>query len=312
MSIKLIALDMDGTLVDSTHVRISEKNKTILQKCMKEGIHVVFATGRPLNLMKPLAQEIGIRYAITANGSGVWDIIDEKMLIGRTIPAADADKILKLLDNIPGMPVEVYYDGAAHVDKRTWNFDNYQLQPRSFLDERAKYNVFHDNLVADALGHDVEKFNIDGMPCELYDEAVAELRLLVDDDAVCDKTDFKKCEEVKLTESTSNENYKSGGSRRIADNLDIHYNAKYENLEISRADAVKGDALADLCKMLGVMPEEVMAFGDSDNDLSMLEFAGESYAVANATDGVKKACKHVTLSNDDDGVAEAILKTGII
>lgn len=285
MTIKLIALDMDGTLVDSTHVRISEKNKAVLQDCMNAGIHVVFATGRPLNLMKPLAQEIGIRYAITANGSGVWDIIDGKMLIGRTIPSADADKILKLLDSISGMPVEVYYDGAAHVDCRTWNFDDYVLQPRSFLDERAKYNVFHDNLVADALGNEVEKFNIDGMPRDLYDEAVAELRLLVDDDAP---------------------------HRKIADDLDIHYNAKYENLEISRADAVKGDALADLCKMLGVMPEEVMAFGDSDNDLSMLEFAGESYAVANATDGVKKACKHVTLSNDDDGVAEAILKTGII
>lgn len=283
MAIKLIALDMDGTLVDSTHVHISDNNIDALKACMDAGIHVVFATGRPKNLMEPLAKKLGIRYAITANGSGVWDIIEEKMLIGRTIPPKWGDKILMLLGSIEGMPLEVYYDGASHVDSRTWDFSNYVLQPRSFLDEREKYNVFHDDLMADALGKEVEKFNIDGMPRKLFDWTVEELKRLTDEEGM-----------------------------NIADQLAINYNAKYENLEISRLDAIKGDALADLCRMLGICSQEVMAFGDSDNDLSMLEFAGESYAVANASASVKEMCKHLTLSNDEDGVAVAIKEAGVI
>lgn len=70
--------------------------------------------------------------------------------------------------------------------------------------------------------------------------------------------------------------------------------------------ATKGDALRFLCRLCGAQPRQAMAFGDSDNDRPMLE-AGFGVAMANADKTLLQAADYVTLSNDDDGVAAAIL-----
>ncbi|MCL2195293.1 MAG: Cof-type HAD-IIB family hydrolase [Oscillospiraceae bacterium] len=77
-------------------------------------------------------------------------------------------------------------------------------------------------------------------------------------------------------------------------------------LEFVDVKASKGLALAALSEMYGIAPEEMMAIGDANNDISMLEYVGCSVAMANAGDDIKSICKHVTLTNDEDGVAAAI------
>ena len=72
--------------------------------------------------------------------------------------------------------------------------------------------------------------------------------------------------------------------------------------------ADKGNALRELQKILGIRQEETMAFGDNFNDIGMFQQAGESYAVANAADGVKKAAKHVAPSYEENGVLEILRK----
>ena len=59
MNIKLIALDVDGTLVDSSHIYISERNKLALRRCAEQGIEIVLASGRPMALIEPVAKELG-------------------------------------------------------------------------------------------------------------------------------------------------------------------------------------------------------------------------------------------------------------
>ncbi len=77
-------------------------------------------------------------------------------------------------------------------------------------------------------------------------------------------------------------------------------------LEISAAGVTKASTLALLCRRLGVRPADVMAFGDMPNDLPMLEWAGVSYAMADAHPTVVAAADHVAPGNDDDGVARVL------
>jgi hydroxymethylpyrimidine pyrophosphatase-like HAD family hydrolase len=79
-------------------------------------------------------------------------------------------------------------------------------------------------------------------------------------------------------------------------------------MEISAAGVTKGGALSDLCRRLGVTPEEVVAFGDMPNDLAMLTWAGTSYAVANGHESVLAAADHVAPRNSDDGVAVTLAR----
>lgn len=82
-------------------------------------------------------------------------------------------------------------------------------------------------------------------------------------------------------------------------------------LEFSHPRATKGIALQYLAQSLGIEAQEVMAIGDSPNDLDMLEYAGWGVAMANAVQEVRQIARYVTLSNDDDGVAEAIEKLAL-
>ena len=78
------------------------------------------------------------------------------------------------------------------------------------------------------------------------------------------------------------------------------------NMEITAPGVDKGEALKVLCSKLGIDASEVMAFGDADNDLGMLSWAGWSFAMGNGTDKAKAAAKYVTGRNSDSGVAQGV------
>ena len=80
------------------------------------------------------------------------------------------------------------------------------------------------------------------------------------------------------------------------------------NIEINAAGVNKGSGLVSLGRLLGIRREEIMACGDGDNDLLMLKEVGFGVAMANAEEEVKKAADYITLSNEEDGVADAIEK----
>lgn len=76
--------------------------------------------------------------------------------------------------------------------------------------------------------------------------------------------------------------------------------------EIMSGGTTKGSALEKIASNLSLKPSEIIAFGDADNDIEMLQYAGASYAMANATDGAKKGAKYLSNSNDKDGVASTL------
>lgn len=266
MAVRLIALDMDGTLMDESHIHVSARNIRALQGAAALGIHIVLASGRPLALMTDTARELGcVRYVISANGGAVWDLAENRRIVSRAIEPAQAAEILRVLTEYP-IAAEAYCAGKAHVDRRTWRLDRYEKQPPAFLAFRAARNETVEDLAAAVAGRPVEKFNVDGLPRPMAEEILARLE-------------------------------------PIRAGLAVNYIACYDNLEISRSDATKGAALSSLCGRLGIGPEEVMAFGDSDNDVDMLSWAGASFAMKNGEPAAHAAARYQALSNGEDGVA---------
>ena len=95
--------------------------------------------------------------------------------------------------------------------------------------------------------------------------------------------------------------------KRSGSNLaEFHPSFFDTSIEINSATATKGDALTHLCQFLNIPLEDTMAIGDSDNDLTMLEVAGWSFSMRNASPLARQSARFQTLSNEQEGVAHAI------
>lgn len=267
MNVALIALDMDGTLLDANHVDIPPRNRAALQAAAAQGATVVLASGRTMYLLKEAIRTLGVvKYALVSNGAGVWDVEHETWLSHIGMPDAQWRGVLKVLQKY-NVAREVYADGMAYLNHE----DMLGAAKLGFSPEFAKNYVKQvtvvDDVAAAVTDMTIEKIHVFYVNPEIRDDLLAELADL--------------------------------GPMAIA-------NAEPTNLEITALGANKGAALAFLCNQLGLAPEQVMAFGDGDNDLEMLGWAGQSYAMGNGSANAKAAAKHVTGTNRDAGVAQAV------
>ena len=267
--IKLIALDLDGTLLDSEK-RLSERNRAALEKAAAKGVEIVPTTGRFFGMMPEAIRALPfVRYAITVNGAQVYDRETDTALARAEIPVATAIAAMEVLDGF-----DCIYD--CYQENWGWMTDAMQRKAELYAPDAHYLKMIREfrrpvpELKAHlaAKGADVQK-----VMCFARD--AADLPAIQDALAA-------RFPELVLTRSTPN------------------------NVEINHALAHKGEALRRLCDALGFGLEGCMAFGDGLNDLTMVRDAGLGVAMANAAPEVLAAAKHVTLSNDDDGVAAAI------
>ncbi|MBS5938630.1 Cof-type HAD-IIB family hydrolase [Clostridium sp.] len=276
MKIKLIALDLDGTLLDSNGI-ISNKTCDAIKEAIKKGIEIVPATGRNIGLICEEIKVIdGIRYAITSNGAAVIDLREERVIFSNFINSDILKRIIDLIKNYP-IVIELYADGHAYVDKDVfYNPEKYNLNENQI--HLMSYNhILIDNffdLIDESKDINwikcVEKINIPFL-----------------------NEDIKK----KVLKSLSNE----------FDELKITSSGK-DNIEINISSANKGNGLEKLVNILGIRLEEVAAIGDNNNDIEMIERSGLGIAMGNAIDEIKNKADYVTVDNDKNGAAEAIIK----
>lgn len=268
MSIKLIAVDMDGTLLDDDHVTIPEKNITVLRAARDRGVKVALASGRTWSLLTGAAEQLGgLDYALMSNGGAVREIATGRSVYENAMANAQALSIIALLHQ-EGIPFEVYCQGQNYVraaDKllvRRYNMEGYS-------DFFEAHTVYPPDLETALAGRDVEKFNLFYVPREKRSMLEAAVR---------------RTGPVALANSFG------------------------ENLEFGVGGANKGVALQALCAYLGLSPEEVMAFGDAGNDLEMLTWAGWSFAMANGTPQAKAAARYEAPANTEGGVGQMVEK----
>lgn len=271
--IKLVALDLDGTLFDNSS-RISERNLTAIRSITDKGIQVVISTGRPFEGI-PFDQikGTGINYAITANGSGIYEISTGKCLYENAMDEELVTPILNFLLT-RDIHMDAFIGGKGYTpvqcietaQKLTVpsSIKNYIITTRTRLDNILQF--IHEN-----------QLKVQKMTLNFYPAA---------DGTLIDRETVRK-----FLVSNPSITTVCGG---------------YNNLEFTRADANKGVGLRKLAEILGVNPDATMAIGDTENDLAIIEAAGIGVAMGNATDAVKARADYVTTTNTKDGVAAAI------
>ena len=271
--IKLVALDLDGTLFDNSS-RISERNLTAIRSITDKGIHVIISTGRPFEGI-PFDQikGTGINYAITANGSGIYEISTGKCLYENAMDEELVTPILNFLLT-RDIHMDAFIGGKGYTpvqcvetaQKLTVpsSIKNYIITTRTRLDNILQF--IHEN-----------QLKVQKMTLNFYPAA---------DGTLIDRETVRK-----FLVSNPSITTVCGG---------------YNNLEFTRADANKGVGLRKLAEILGVNPDATMAIGDTENDLAIIEAAGIGVAMGNATDAVKARADYVTTTNTKDGVAAAI------
>lgn len=269
MPIKLIAMDMDGTLLDDDHAAVPRRNIDALRAASAMGVKLALASGRTWSLMVGAQEQLGVLdYAILANGAAVRDLAAGKSIYENTIPNALALAITEVLHR-EGLAFEVYCDGQGYVRAS----DREKIMGESLSPAFAQFfdaHTVYPETIAQALaGRGVEKFDVLYVPDAKRQAVRAAVEALGP---------------VALTQ------------------------ALQHNMEFNAVAVNKGAALQALAKHLGLSAGEVMAFGDAENDLEMLSWAGWSFAMENATAEAKAAARHLTGRNSDSGVAQAVEK----
>ena len=276
-AIRVIALDLDGTLLDSAK-RLSEANRAALEYAAAKGALVVPTTGRFFGMMPPAVRDLPfVRYAITINGAQVYDRVADTAIVRDEIPVEMALELMRLLDG---------YDVVYDCYRLNWGWMTESLQAKAadyatdahylkmIREFRRPVPELKAHIAATAAEGDVQKvmlFARNAPEGEAVTKAIAE-------------DVGKRFPSIKVTASTWN------------------------NLEFNIATAHKGNALRRFAEHLGLTLSNCMALGDGMNDLTMIEAAGVGVAMANAHPKVLAAADWVSPSNDEDGVAAAIRK----
>ena len=270
MDIRLIALDLDGTVFDDKK-NISPRTLAAMQAALDKGIAVVPATGRTVDGVPTQFLYLpGVRYALTSNGATVADLQTGETLVSQCFDPRQAAELYDLLEPFGGQ-FSLFLDGKSY-STRAGLEDSMQFVPENLREYIRSSRIIVEDMQQAIRDHAdrVEKFSILYPTLAVRDaawQAVAE-----------------RFPDMEITTSLAC------------------------NLEVNAPGVSKGTGLLALARVLGLTPAQVMACGDSGNDLTMIELAGLGVAMGNATEPVKAAAKVVTQDNNHDGVALAIEK----
>ncbi len=269
MPIKLIATDLDGTLLQRDGRSVAQKDIDALRAASEKGVYVVIATGRTWTVLSHIAGQLfKTDYAIISNGASIYNVSKQEYDVVNEVPFEMWSPIYSDLTK-NGAGFEVYNRGRSYIDEsRLVDFDSPHIHPKVVASLREHLNPV-DNILDFLDGKSIEKIHVLHIPSSNYGAVYG----------------------------------------RLSSNPNISLtNSLPKNVEINGAGTGKGAALEKLCTGLGITSDEVMVFGDAENDLDMLRWAGWSFAMDNASDDIKQAARYITLPNTQNGVASAIHK----
>lgn len=277
MGYKLIALDVDGTILTSRRT-IAEPTRRAVQRAMREGLRVTLATGRAFPSALSIARQLGLAGTplVTHDGAYVADPVTGAVLHHDPIPVQLAAQAAGELQEA-GLTVSVLYPDLLVSNTRVRNLSWRLLHPRywSLVGLLVKEAMVYRHLYGGDLGEYVKRRGDD--PPKFYVEGSA------------------------------------GSIRRAYETLSARFDgalrftpAGSEAMEVTAAGVSKATGLQALSAALGIDPSEVVGIGDNYNDAEMIRTAGLGVAMGNAPEPVRSLARVVTRTNDEHGVAYAI------
>ena len=285
---KLVAVDLDGTLLNQ-YGDVTENTKRVIKNVMRKGIQVVLASGRSIDSIQNISNEIGAsRYIVAGNGAVLYDIEEQKNLYENYIPIEKAKKIIDICEEN-----SIFYN--IYTNKK-------------IVTKNLRYNVLYyykENLKKT----DRKKTNIDIVDSiqdyvkNMRDEKIMKI-FICDETAAVFNSIMKKFEEVPNVETLD----VSHMSRKVIKNGTLEFPIEYYYTEISMKNVDKWNAIEFLINKMGINKDEVIAIGDNMNDKKMIEEAGLGITMEGSTPAVADIANYVTADNNNEGVAKALEK----
>ena len=271
MAVKLIAMDIDGTLLDSRW-EVPEANRQAIAEAVARGIEIVLVTGRRFDFARPIAEQLPPELTLIINNGALIKSRDGTTHVRHLLSRETARKVLEATPQ--------FRNGAAVVFDRPR--ERQVIYERLDWDDPARRSYFQRNReflaeispLEDCLDEDPIQVMFSG-PVGPMREARSVLRAMPAADEFT----------LAFTE---------------------YPDRNFTILDVIRRGCTKGAALEEWARRRGIQREEVMAIGDNWNDREMLEFAGLPIVMGNSVSELKSLGWSVTLTNDEGGVAQAI------
>lgn len=262
---KIIALDIDGTLLNSKG-QISPRTKKALEEALSKGNIVVIVSGRsPKGVLKYaeiLKLDLYDGLLSNYNGARITNYKTQKILFNHTLELDDLRELLEFSENID-INYTIYYDGKCYTN----SMDTYKLE-----ETRAKNNmeiIYNKNL----------SYEIDFKPNNV----------------------LFACHPDKIKEPIKKIYDKFSDRFTLVKSTSYYY-------EVMPKGVSKGESLLEIANYYNIPMSDIIAFGDEDNDLSMIKDAGVGVVMANGSESMLKQADYITLSNDEDGIADYLEK----
>lgn len=279
--IKLVASDLDGTIIDKNNY-IYENNFKAIEDLNKNNMNFVICTGKTYPITKRMCSKINASYGIFGNGSQIIDLKTGKEIYKNLLSKNDVISCIKIAKSNK-LHVHVYTDKEVISEELLYlDLRNYKLQTS------AKLEPFMEFKIVDDIEKYIAQNNID--VCKLVISSNTSTETI--------KTQIENTLPVSATTIKKFGIYK-----------DMVINKEYEYLDITPKNVNKNTALQFLGNYLKIKTDEMLTIGDNLNDFEMVKNAGIGVAVANAYDELKQVANYTTSSPvEKGGFAEAIYK----
>ncbi|MCR4430936.1 MAG: Cof-type HAD-IIB family hydrolase [Tepidanaerobacteraceae bacterium] len=281
---KLIALDIDGTLITS-HYTITRRTRKALRDAMDAGMRVTIATGRFYHSARHIARSIGINAPLVCNdGALIKDISTGKTVFFKPLPMDTARDVLHVAAKYSSFKVQIFMEDYKIYAGRGYR----SMQFGRFLKLSSRYSIQGCcNYLRDFVF----------VPAKDAGDIAGAEKMMTQPPAKI----------VIYAEPGELEIFKRDIKEKFGDGIFLTTAIK-NTVDILNGEVSKARGIAVLAEMLGIRRQEIIAIGDNINDMPMLEYAGLGVAMGNGPDVVKRKADFVTATNDDDGIALFIEK----
>lgn len=283
---KLVAIDLDGTLLNS-YGEVSEKNTQMIRKAMEKGVEVVLASGRPIMSVKNLANEIGCNhYIICGNGAITYDVKQEQILYDRFLEKSKVLQIIRICEE-NSIFYNIYTKDTILTKYLNYNILFYHQENANKPEEKKTHIHMMQHIeeyIQNRKEEDYLKITICDNDKIIFGSIIRKLRTIRNVD-------------VLDVAHMSRKVIKDGTEKVLME---------YYYTEITSKNVDKWQAIEKLIQTLEIKKEEVMAIGDNRNDAEMVKNAGLGIMMQNSAPYIQEMADMIVTDNDHDGVAQAI------
>ena len=283
--IRLIGIDVDGTLLDSRG-HLPDANREAIFEAVESGIHVALVTGRSYPFARPVADSLPESVTLIVSSGAVERAMDGAVLARRLLDRRVAVDVLEATRPLRDHAALIFdRDESNQIVFETMNWEH---------PGRKGYWLRNSHLIGQTVP--LEAALVEDPVEVMFNGAAMAMRSLT---------------ESLQRESRDLSRRSQGAEAEFAVSLTEYVHRDFSLVDVTAPDATKGRALAWRAEQLGLTRDEVMAVGDNFNDVEMLEYAGTPVLMANAVEGLRRPGWHVTGHQDEAGLAQAVRKLAL-